>query len=227
MKQITLLFIALIIFGCSNDNSNDDSKNTDTVKLVKVVEVDNNDNETTTTILNYDGNKLDTSISTDKYEVFKTKFIYEKNKLVKLERTINYLYSSNNDLTIEYEGDNIYKTYGYDGSTTLFSHEYFYNSKGQLITDKQYDNNKYCCETNYTYDSNGNISGGSYDDKKNPMYYILPEAYSKIKEISKNNLLSDGTSTYAYEYNTEGFVTKKTETHKYFSKTIVTNYYYE
>lgn len=215
------------MFGCSNENSNDDSKNTNTVKLVKIVEFDNNDNETTTTVLNYDGNKIASTTTTDFEGIFKTKYIYENGKIVKQERYTNDIRKTNEDRYFEYEGDNISIAYGYDGSTTLFTSKYSYNSKGQMILEKQYDDDKYCCETTYSYDSNGNFAGGNYDNKKNPAYYAFPMELIKISEISKNNLLSDGDSTYEYIYNEKGYPTKKIETHDYKEKTIVTNYYYE
>ncbi|MGD1839426.1 MAG: hypothetical protein ACFB0B_00795 [Thermonemataceae bacterium] len=135
--------------------------------------------------------------------------------------------------TIVYESEATILVKNEEGETST---TYTLNEAGR-ITKVDFGSGEY---ERYEYDENGNITkrfGNTdfppyeavekeyvrYDDKKNK-YTTLPDNFRLIFAISVNNVLEeksyfngggenklDGTSTYTYEYNDEGFPTKRTE----------------
>jgi len=215
MKKTLILLLLLSIFSCSSDDTSTTEEPSANFKLKKISSIQE------TLEFSYDGNKLINVIETENQgSVYKTELVYENNKIVRLKRFINNVYQSNNDLFFEYTDDKISVSSGYEDNI-LFSHQYEYNSLGQMITDAQYDDGIYNSEENFTYTSDGNIETHShtafsgthtytYDSKSNPIYYAYPLSLSKIWAISKNNYLSKNTDlTYEYEYNSENLPIEK------------------
>lgn len=238
MKKLLLLIISIIFISCSSDDNSGEvpPNKQDGIKLVKTsrggsvttieynengyvsrfVEDHNNGEEIIISNFNYSNGKL-TSIA---YNKSITNFIYEGD-------LIAYSILNNPD----YEIKNVYE----------------YNSKNQVVKNTQYTNNNLCCYTTYTYYSNGNIKKATSfsDDRETSFYYtyddeksvailgIYPDAYLKISEISKNNILtssynqdhSNPYTTYSYEYNEYDLPIKMTED-RYGDK-YITIYEYE
>ena len=215
MKKTIILLIALSLFSCSSDDKGSSSEPTNNHKLKKITS--GNQSQT----FYYSGNNISyTEESEISGEIYKNEFVYENNKLVKLKRYINNVYQSNNDLFFQYTNEKITTSSGYEDNI-LFSHQYTYNSLGQMTIDAQYDNGVYNSEETFTYFSNGNIESHShsaftgtyyytYDNKSNPLYFALPESLSKIWAISRNNEISKSPNyTFEYEYNSNNLPTKK------------------
>jgi len=217
MKKILFLFTSILILSCSSDesNSNTDEVPSTNFKLKKITSTQQS------LEFFYNGNNLTSVVETENQNsIYKTELVYENNKLVRLKRFINNVYQSNDDLFFQYTNENITTSSGY-GDNILFSHQYSYNSLGQMITDAQYDDGVYNSEETFTYFSDGNIESHShsafsgtyfytYDNKSNPLYYSYPLSLSKISAISKNNEISKSTNfTYEYEYNSNNLPIKK------------------
>lgn len=217
MKNILkFLALSILFISCSSDDNSGGGQNPEP-QSIRLKKITYSDGSTTNFI--YNNNILSEVIGVSQNQNLKREFIYENNKLVRLKKYVNNVYQSNEDLFFQYTNSNITTSSGYE-SNILFSHQYQYNTLSQMTEDAQYDDSSYCCTNFYTYNSNGNISlisnsensfttTFSYDDKKNPLYYTYPEAYSKIKEISKNNIISESSITYNYEYNSDNFPLKK------------------
>lgn len=215
MKKILFLFLAMSTLSCSSDDSNSNEETSISFKLKKITSGQQ------TLEFFYEGNKLTNVVENENpSSIYKTELVYENNKLIKLKRFINNVYQSNNDLFFQYTNENITTSSGYEDNI-LFSHQYSYNSLGQMITDAQYDDGVYNSEETFTYLPNGNIESHShsafsgtyfftYDNKSNPIYYTYPVSLSKIWAISKNNEISKSTDfTYEYEYNSNNLPIKK------------------
>lgn len=203
MKKLLLFSMALFALNsCSSDDSGQSTTSED-VKLKSI------SSETSITEIYYSGNQLN-YIETERFGegIFKTVYIYENGVIVGQKDYENGIYKANEDNTYIYDNGNIIKASGVEDGI-LFLHEYTYNSSNQMTVDAQYNDGVYCCSSIYEYDSSGNVNYGSgyYDNKKNPIYYVFPEAFNKIKKTSKNNAVDSGK--YIYEYNESGFPTKK------------------
>ncbi|WP_339889764.1 hypothetical protein [uncultured Flavobacterium sp.] len=231
-KIITILIVSILFFSCSSDDSSDNSNNTEpqTIKLKKITYSDGS-----TLNFSYSNNILSQTVGVSQNETFKREFVYENDKLVRIKNYVNNLYLNNEDIVYQYIGNNISSSLGYEGNI-LFSHQFSYNNSNQMIEDSQSDNSVYCCSNYYTYNSNGNIliksnsdnnftTNYTYDDKKNPLFYSFPEAYSKIKEISKNNIISEDFN-YSYTYNSSDFPITKNQLSSGLS-VLVETYEYE
>ena len=215
MKKILFLLFVTSIFSCSSDEPSTTEEPGTNFKLKKITS--GNQYQT----FHYVGNNISyTEEIESSGEIYKSEFIYENNKLIKLKRYINNVYQSNNDLFFQYTNEKITTSSSYEDNI-LFSHQYTYNSSGQMTIDAQYDDGVYNSEETFTYFSNGNIESHShsaftgtyyytYDNKSNPLYYAFPESLSKIWAISKNNEISKSPNyTFEYEYNSNNLPTKK------------------
>ena len=228
MKKIIAILILITVFGCSSESGPGTDVNAPEINqlyLSKIIETDIAGNGSIrTTVLNYNGDRLNTIVgsSSDEDAVYKTEYVYENDKATKLKRFENDVYQPKQDLNFVYDGNNILTSSGYDNSSILFSHQYKYNGKNQMITDAQYDDGKYNSEKTYTYFINGNVESVShsafsgvhyytFDDKINPMYFTVTEPLAKIYGWSKNNPTSNGNNTFDYEYNSQGYPIKITE----------------
>ncbi|MBD3583571.1 hypothetical protein [Flavobacterium selenitireducens] len=148
-------------------------------------------------------------------------FVFSENKLTRIKHYENGIYRQGEDAVFEYEGTRITKRTSVESGITI-ERLYTYDNAGQLISDSQYDNGVLYATTNYNYANNGNISSISstdgyqsgpitYDDKKNPFYYMMPESFAKAAPTSRNNILSEGNTIYSYQYNSQNFPVTATE----------------
>ncbi|MEO7047777.1 MAG: hypothetical protein ABI091_20940 [Ferruginibacter sp.] len=125
-----------------------------------------------------------------------------------------------NNYTYAYAGGITTESYVYSGTGNGFRNEYKYDVNGNNIEEKAYSNTT-TADPLGTF--SGTITNANYDAKKNPNS-SYPSAFL-FPGSAKNNSGAlvynpGGSETYSYEYNADGYPTKKT------SVTGVTNYEY-
>lgn len=202
MKRILLLFLLpVFVLSCSSDDADFSPETPNEYKKIKTISSDDS-----FTTISYNSNGL---ISEAIYEgeiTLKIKYIYSGNRLVQLETYINNSSTPTID-KFHYSGDLIVKTEKDDSYV-----EYFYNENGQLIKSLEIhpDYPEFNTEVIYSYSSNGNLYSQmfdgeyyetfEYDNKINPGYYSVTEAFAKISRTYKNNVTKSGDLYYSYEY---------------------------
>ncbi|AWG26057.1 hypothetical protein [Flavobacterium kingsejongi] len=240
MKKITLfLFAFAILYSCSSDSDseatpvNPEPGTPVNLKLIStnIKSYYNNFDSEFNTTYTYTNNQLSGVLynrvgSTTGGET--AEYIYENSLLVKIiSRSPN---ESNLDdhtaiQTFTYSDGKIASSLEVDNSGT-FNNVYAYNSEGRVINHKKYGSNgSVLSELKYEYNADGNLSKrititssntqstefNDYDTKKNPLLILFPKVYLNTSPYSKNNILSDGSITYEYEYNQYGYPAKVTE----------------
>ncbi|MDN3493071.1 hypothetical protein [Winogradskyella bathintestinalis] len=243
MKKILMsIIITTFLYSCSSDSNENINQNSSYYRLVEKTEISNDGDIETTNYEYYSNGNLRRIINDTYSGTYIGDYIYD-----------------NEDLLIKTDYGEWFSTYSYNSSGLIeiatnspdeegiiTTREYTYNSLGQKTIDIQYDNNIYCCETEFVYNSNGNISeinstdgegGGSstgftYDNKKRPEFAMgLTDASFWIDErANQNNILDNGNgATTTYEYNDQGYPTKSTIVFNFMGNIItnVINYQYE
>ncbi|MNR17543.1 hypothetical protein D3C85_1342090 [compost metagenome] len=133
--------------------------------------------------------------------------------MTQMESIINVIYN--------YENDLIKNAIAYQNNKITHIDNFIYNSDKQLEQKQTKIEGILNRETNYTYNKEGNLSKEKgfdsnnyykYDNKKNALDLVFPEAYLKIQKISKNNIKScnwnSNSYTYEYEYNSHNYPIK-------------------
>ncbi len=239
MKKTLLLLAGLSLFACSSSDNGDSNENqnpnpsTGTKGKLKSVEtpddyIDENGNQSTfrnITTFDYGNNGfVSKTRSVDRDGIdYSTVFNYEGNKLIGMNYTENGVVTSGTNYT--YSGNLIIKSVSIEDKYTDVR-EYFYNNSNELIKEVYSVNGRESSISEYTY-SNGNIvtekiiyTDGQhdaitrtyqYDNKKNPSSIIFTEAYLKIHQQGKNNIIKENDNIITYEYNSGGYPTKKIE----------------
>ncbi|MGJ5642803.1 hypothetical protein [Formosa sp. S-31] len=212
MKKFVLIALGLCLFNCSSDNDTDTPETSDNTSI-RLKTITDSYGKVTTLYYN-NANILIESEEVDEGLSTKKKYIYKDDKLVGQDNYINNEDIVNESLYYTYSDDLITESSGYQNGI-LYTHIYKYNNLNQLISDTQYNDDKFCCESNYTYNTNGNVealirNGNTttyqYDDQKNPYHYIYNSAILKIHTVTKNNITSTSSGAeYSYKYNNEGY----------------------
>ncbi|WP_341217067.1 hypothetical protein [uncultured Wocania sp.] len=214
MNKIIVLILTILIFSCNSDSNDVKEEEDETFyRLTKTIEKDKDGNIEET--VNYEFNKkgqLIKYISIDKGVTYISEITYSDDKPISVSRshanTITYTYNDDLIIGMSVIEDNI-----------LFTHEYSYNASSELILDKQYNDDVFCCEESYEYingnrlksvSNQGGISNYEYDNKKNPKTAYIPVQLIRIDDYpSKNNIINiNSEKRFDYEYNNEGFPTK-------------------
>jgi PBP1b-binding outer membrane lipoprotein LpoB len=222
MKRIILLFIAILIFGCSKDSDSENNGNVGGLKLIKIVETDLRNNSTETINFTYTNGVLSKSEAIESNgNVYKTEYIYENGKLKSENHFDNLIPSGTNTFT--YTGNIVSSSLSFEDNQ-YFLHTYAYNSSNKLINAKQFQNNKLQDDKNFEHNSMGNMtkiiyvtynnySTMEYDNYKNPYSLIYSEAILNTFDepgYSKNNVTRFDGVTYEYIYNSNNYpVVKK------------------
>lgn len=211
-------------FSCSSDDSGS-SNDPYTMRLSKIIESNGEAS------FYYENNRLSHIIENQSNgDNHKVVLNYSDNTLTSLTYYKDGI--NTGERTFEYQSDNIVSNTLVEGTVTYLD-TYNYNNESQVISSKEFQNGALYDETFYVYNSDGNMTEKSfensslvinytYDEKLNPEFYLFTNAFVRMEPISKNNILTSGSTTYTYEYNEEGFPTKKTS-----SNGSITLYEYE
>ncbi len=220
MRNILALFaLLLIVSSCSvNDNDNNYVTNppNNSLRLTRM-DVGYIDDNTPYTILEYvydnDG-RVDKALaysSDGTGETFTSDYQYQDG------RVVNIAYSNGLNRTYTYSGDRI-TTSEFNGTTW----NYDYDTFGRLEKIAMSTG----CTTTFTYggtsqptesynDCTQNTTAYTYDDKKNPNYYLFHDSFSKVAPFTPNNIATrsvtgptqEASYTTSMNYNDEGWPT--------------------
>jgi len=232
-KFISILSIAFLLSCSSDESSETQQQPTPTptpqeIRLVKVVETRYSDNTTNTIDFVYSGNTLSYLEETrSNGNVYRTKYIYENEKLVKLNHFVNGSISSP---SLFYYIGNLITNYNIYEDGINVGHSYEYNTSGYLIKDTHFEDGVIQSVSNFTLDNNGNVLTATnssfssqnhyqYDNKKNPYARAYPEAFLKSlgTYYSANNVTSESINNdpafivYEFSYNSDGYPTERIE----------------
>ncbi len=226
LKQFLLIALSITFFTCNTESvDNPDEETTDSTLIKKIV-YDKGTSDEYTATFNYDGNKL---ISVDAGDGYITKYIYENDKLVR----INDLES--NDLhayvTIQYNIDEkigSYIIFFEKDNDHAEKHIFTYNSDNTMTESVYYGT--YAVQETFSYSSIITFEGKNimnekwddddieyiytYDDKKGALRNIqhidiinlisvdfggLAE-YGSVNNVTSLKEIQDGTVNYFDEY---------------------------
>ncbi len=158
---------------------------------------------------------------------------YEGNKVVRRKYSpifeskieIDEKYTYENDLIVELNDESSnYKRnkYYYDTSKNLIKAEYYSSNSGEefildLVIEYEYkDGNAIKQYVMHKHSNETDIITYEYDDKDIPTNNSFPEAFNKIMNLSKNNIIkrhnedSELIKEYKYEYDSKGYPIKAT-----------------
>ncbi|WP_127846159.1 hypothetical protein [Psychroflexus aestuariivivens] len=239
MKRLILPILAFILISCSNDDDSGSINDQPTNLKLEKYEVQwttyftesssvfdlsyNSDGDIISLTETHTDESGEVGINTRYYE-------YENRKISKIEYNGEYT-------TLTYEGNQIVETTIY--SDEIIKTEFEYDEDGNMVAQIETIDGDYCCTYEYEYDNNGNLlysQGGflyKYDNMRNPFSLVFDESYLKINRISNNNTLmvmtpwGDNYSYYSYEYNSEGFPTKREISYETSDRTSVRYYTYK
>lgn len=179
------------------------------------------------------------SFSANSIEAFQTTFFeYDNNSKLLLTKNQNgwvtnqYVYLD--DKIISIESSEMLTKYNYKEELIVSSTElnkrtnvlvltdYRYNSKNQLINSKSYVDTILRCESNYTYNDQGNVVSEmnsclssktfsyEYDNRNNPTSLLYNSGLLKLLRVDKNNIIKayEGNAviySMNYEYNDQNY----------------------
>ncbi|RCU44997.1 hypothetical protein EIZ47_01935 [Chryseobacterium lacus] len=233
MKAFVIASVTSVI-SCTNDN--DPLPIVPTGGLVpKTIERSYSQGWPTSTVTyTYDGNKIKEININPQVDVSKGKFTYTGDNITKLEVFSGPNFTPYTVSTFEYANDKLSKvTSIYNSNTTV--RNYTYNTDGTVteVTTGAYNSNKKytlssgnIAKTEYL-DNNGNVVStdtATFDAKNNihknitglSKIFNLEGLFWDLIQADANNRLTynQGTmnTTYTYEYNSEGYPTKRVET---------------
>lgn len=220
---IVLLGSAVIFSSCKKDEEEEEAP-----AVIKCYLKSGTDSEGSYTITYNSSNQATKHTNTTKNE--NTSITWNAGKVS--EVVMDSAGNNQMKMTIGYTGSQIQKIkiYQYSGSSWSYvaNMHFVYNTDGKIIEKKTTDTTDATTYEKEVYTYTGNNittivetdgSGSSttttltYDDKKNPMYGMGLEMFES-DFISVNNVLTEveggNTTTYTYEYNSNGYPTKST-----------------
>ena len=116
-----------------------------------------------------------------------------------------------NTYTYTYAAGITTQAYVYAPTGNGFRDEYKYDAKGNVVEQKSYSNTT---AANPAGTFAGTITNSNYDDKNNPNASYPSAFLFPGSAINNSGILAystGGTGTYIYEYNADGYPTKRTQ----------------
>ena len=157
----------------------------------------------------YNANDLVKTVEKDNYETRTEEFLKSGNKITMTQRFENNP-QSNATYTIDLNEDGTMAKFQIDGSDNFFTYQY---DNGNLTNDGQYA---------YLYDNNKSPFFYSNTPKWFMVYFFDDVALAcKNNTIEKSGLSSDERYTYEYEYDKDGFPTKRIEKREGFGESVI------
>lgn len=224
MKNILALFaLILVITSCSVEENETDSNTNPPNNDLRLVRMDVGyiDESTPYTIVEYvydtDGrvDKVLANSSDGSGETVTSDYQYQDGRVVSID------YSNGLTRTYSYQGIRIVSS-EFNGTTWTYEYDTF----GRLEVITQTQGGGISCTTTYTYggtsqptesynDCTQNTTMYTYDDKKNPQYYLFHDTFSKVAPLTPNNIAEltvtgptdEPSYTTVMNYNDEGWPT--------------------
>lgn len=220
MKNLILVFVAILFFGCSaDDNGPENQSNPQSLILSKITE------GTQVTSFTYE-NGLMSKITTTKpsQNIDIREYTYENNKIKKIysyELTPIGAEITRSTIIYKYTGNKITSATNTENGV-VYSDLYTYTN--DLLTNRKefFSNGSLNTSYDYEYYSDGNLkkissSSGTeitnyntYDSKNNFLKLIFTDELEMRHNSPKNNVLTSDNYNFEYEYNSSNYPIKIT-----------------
>lgn len=212
MKKILLLLLFISACQSEIDEEIENSK----LLLTKIESYSSNSTEPfQTTFFEYD-NKSKLLLTKNQNGWVTNQYVYLNDKIISIE-SLETLTKYNYEEELIVSSSELNKI-----TNVLVLTDYIYNSKNQLINSKSYVDNILRCESNYTYNDQGNVVteinsclssqtfSYKYDNMNNPTSLLYNNGLLKLFRVDKNNIMKayEGNSviySMSYEYNDQNY----------------------